>query len=162
MLTSTTTINRFGIYKPTGNAGTDKILLEWQSYVIGCSTEGGGPQNCSRYTRSMVRWTDMKGTLSSFLSLCQGCEHHGPEPVNESSWSLYQLSAKRNLRLEITEMSEVFAPDHYPGSEFHSTFIHMLQEDMSADGITKTRGSNYMFVDTVQSLLCATRPLMHS
>lgn len=111
----------------------------------------------------MVRWTDLRGTLtSSFLSLCQGCEHYGPNPVHECSWSLYQLSAKRNLRLEITEMSEVFAPDHYPGSEFHSTFIHILQENMSADGITRTRGSNYLFVDTVQSLLCATRPLMHS
>uniref|UniRef100_A0A3Q3VQ02 Dynein axonemal intermediate chain 7 n=1 Tax=Mola mola TaxID=94237 RepID=A0A3Q3VQ02_MOLML len=104
--------------------------------------------------------------MALFASACafswSKWNHYGPNPVHECSWSLYQLSAKRNLRLEITEMSEVFAPDHYPGSEFHSTFIHMLQENMSADGITRTRGSNYLFVDTVQSLLCATRPLMHS
>lgn len=94
--------------------------------------------------------------------LCQVCEHHGPAPVPKGSWSLYLLGAQRSQKLEISEKSEAFSPDHYPGSEFHSTFIHMLQDNMSADGIARTRESNYLFVDTVQSLLCATRPLMYS
>ncbi|XP_034719562.1 protein CASC1 isoform X2 [Etheostoma cragini] len=92
----------------------------------------------------------------------QACEHHGPDPVPKDSWSLYLLGAQRSQKLEITETSEQFSPDYYPGSEFHSTFIHMLQDNMSTDGTARTRESNYLFVDTVQSLLCATRPLMYS
>ncbi|XP_070709649.1 dynein axonemal intermediate chain 7 [Pempheris klunzingeri] len=92
----------------------------------------------------------------------QVCEHHGPDPVPEASWSLYLLGAQRSQKLEITDKSEAFSPDLYPGSEFHSTFIHMLQDGMSTDGIARTRESSYVFVDTVQSLLCATRPLMYS
>uniref|UniRef100_A0A3Q4I3L2 Dynein axonemal intermediate chain 7 n=1 Tax=Neolamprologus brichardi TaxID=32507 RepID=A0A3Q4I3L2_NEOBR len=72
--------------------------------------------------------------------------------------TLYAMSRK----LEITETGEAFSPDHYPGSEFHSTFIHLLQDTMSPDGVARTRNSHHLFVDTVQSLLCATRPLMYS
>uniref|UniRef100_A0A3B4ULR7 Dynein axonemal intermediate chain 7 n=1 Tax=Seriola dumerili TaxID=41447 RepID=A0A3B4ULR7_SERDU len=79
-----------------------------------------------------------------------------------NSWSLYLLGAQRSQKLQITEKSEAFSPDLYPGSEFHSTFIHMLQDNMSTEGIARTRESNYLFIDTVQSLLCATRPLMYS
>lgn len=93
---------------------------------------------------------------------CQVCEHCGSAPVPKDSWSLYLLGAQRSQKLEITESSEAFSPDLYPGSEFHSTFIHMLQDNMSSEGIARTRESSYLFVDTVQSLLCATRPLMFS
>lgn len=87
--------------------------------------------------------------------LGQACEHHSAAPVPEGSRSLYQLGAQRSQKLEVTEKSDCYSPDLYPGSEFHSTFIHMLQDDMSIEGIARTRE----FVDTVQSLLCATRPL---
>ncbi|XP_077941172.1 dynein axonemal intermediate chain 7 isoform X4 [Gasterosteus aculeatus] len=97
-------------------------------------------------------------TLISLLG--QACEHHSAAPVPEGSWSLYQLGAQRSQKLEVTEKSDGYSPDLYPGSEFHSTFIHMLQDDMSIEGIARTRESDYLFVDTVQSLLCATRPLM--
>ncbi|KAL6116985.1 dnai7 [Pungitius sinensis] len=92
----------------------------------------------------------------------QVCEHHGPAPVPKGSWSLYQLGAQRSQKLEITEKRDDYSPDLYPGSELHSTFIHMLQDNMSIEGMARTRESNYLFVDTVQSLLCATRPLMYS
>lgn len=98
----------------------------------------------------------------TFVFLDQVCEHHGPTPVSKGSWSLYLLGAQRSQKLEMTERSEAFSPDHHPGSEFHSTFVHMLQDDVSIEGIARTRESNYLFVDTVQSLLCATRPLMYS
>uniref|UniRef100_A0A3Q2CFS3 Dynein axonemal intermediate chain 7 n=1 Tax=Cyprinodon variegatus TaxID=28743 RepID=A0A3Q2CFS3_CYPVA len=65
-------------------------------------------------------------------------------------------------KLKITENSEAFSPDHVPGSLVHNTFIHMLEDNMSPDGIDMTRHSNYCFVDTVQNLLCATRPLVFS
>lgn len=135
-------------------------------------------------SEAMFKWTDQRWTLQQnkrkskipnllwnslffpsvyiFPFLCQACEHHGPAPVPKGSWSLYLLGAQRSQKLEMIERSEAFAPDHYPGSEFHSTFIHMLQDNMSTDGIARTRESNYLFVDTVQSLLCATRPLMYS
>ncbi|KAM6961849.1 dynein axonemal intermediate chain 7 [Tautogolabrus adspersus] len=107
-------------------------------------------------------WSKWNAKCGAEHLVMQVCEHHGPAPVPRDSWSLYLLGAQRSQKLEITESSEAFSPDHYPSSEFHSTFIHMLQDEMSADGITKTRESNNLFVDTIQSLLCATRPLMYS
>uniref|UniRef100_A0A3B4F8D8 Dynein axonemal intermediate chain 7 n=1 Tax=Pundamilia nyererei TaxID=303518 RepID=A0A3B4F8D8_9CICH len=95
-------------------------------------------------------------------STAKVCEHHNPSPVPKDSWSLYLLGAQRSRKLAITETSEAFSPDHYPGSEFHSTFIHLLQDTMSPDGVARTRNSHHLFVDTVQSLLCATRPLMYT
>uniref|UniRef100_A0A3Q2XD27 Dynein axonemal intermediate chain 7 n=1 Tax=Hippocampus comes TaxID=109280 RepID=A0A3Q2XD27_HIPCM len=88
------------------------------------------------------------------------CEHQGLNPPPEDLWSLYLVAAQRFQKLEITETSEVFCADHHPDSEFHSTFIHMLQDNMSPEGISRTREAHFLFVDTVQSLFCATRPLM--
>ncbi|XP_041637248.1 dynein intermediate chain CFAP94, axonemal [Cheilinus undulatus] len=107
-------------------------------------------------------WSKWNAKCGAEHLVMQVCEHRGPGPVPRDSWSLYLLGAQRSQRLEITESSEAFSPDHYPGSEFHSTFIHMLQDSMSADGITRTRESDNLFVDTIQGLLCATRPLMYA
>ncbi|XP_034019519.1 protein CASC1 isoform X2 [Thalassophryne amazonica] len=92
----------------------------------------------------------------------QMCEHHGPAPVSEGSWRLYLLGAQKIRKLKVTEDSECFSPEHYPGSEFHSTLFHMMQDDMSPDGIVNITKSSYQFVDAVQNLLCATRPLAYS
>ncbi|XP_074554374.1 dynein axonemal intermediate chain 7 [Halichoeres trimaculatus] len=107
-------------------------------------------------------WSKWNAKCGAEHLVIQACEHHDPAPVPRDSWRLYLLTAQRSQKLEITERSEAFSPDFYSGSEFHSTFIHMLQDDMSPDSITKTRESDYLFVGTVQSLLCATRPLMYS
>lgn len=90
------------------------------------------------------------------------CEHLSPSPVPKDSWSLYLVGAQKSLKLHITDAGESFSLDHCPGSEFHSTFIHMLQDNVSAEGTAMARKSTYLFIDTVQSLLCATKPLMHS
>lgn len=92
----------------------------------------------------------------------QACEHRGPGPVPKQSWGLYLLGAQRCKKLGISERSEAFSPDHDPGSEFHSTFIHMLQDSMSVDVVAQARESHYLFVSTVQSLLCSSRPLIFS
>ncbi|XP_055009212.1 dynein axonemal intermediate chain 7 isoform X2 [Boleophthalmus pectinirostris] len=92
----------------------------------------------------------------------QVCEHLAPGPVPKDRLCLYLLGAQRSQRLGISESSEDFSPDHCAGTEFHSTFIHMLQDHMSAEGIARTRASHNLFVDTVQSLLCATRPLLYA
>uniref|UniRef100_A0A8D3B229 Dynein axonemal intermediate chain 7 n=1 Tax=Scophthalmus maximus TaxID=52904 RepID=A0A8D3B229_SCOMX len=107
-------------------------------------------------------WSKWNAECGAGHLVIQGCEHHGSDTVPKDSWSLFLLGAQRYHKLEITEKSEAFSPDHDPGTDCHSTFIHMLQDNMSADGIARTRGSNYLFVDTVQNLLCASRPLMHS
>uniref|UniRef100_A0A3P9CP33 Dynein axonemal intermediate chain 7 n=1 Tax=Maylandia zebra TaxID=106582 RepID=A0A3P9CP33_9CICH len=107
-------------------------------------------------------WSKWNAKCGAEHLVMQVCEHHNPSPVPKDSWSLYLLGAQRSRKLAITETSEAFSPDHYPGSEFHSTFIHLLQDTMSPDGVARTRNSHHLFVDTVQSLLCATRPLMYS
>ncbi|XP_039891524.1 dynein intermediate chain CFAP94, axonemal isoform X1 [Simochromis diagramma] len=107
-------------------------------------------------------WSKWNAKCGAEHLIMQVCEHHNPSPVPKDSWSLYLLGAQRSRKLAITETSEAFSPDHYPGSEFHSTFIHLLQDTMSPDGVARTRNSHHLFVDTVQSLLCATRPLMYS
>ncbi|KAM3588296.1 uncharacterized protein V6R79_025724 [Siganus canaliculatus] len=107
-------------------------------------------------------WSKWNSRCDAKHLVLQVCEHSGPDPVPKDSWSLYLLGAQRSQKLGIRETTEAFCTDLYPGSEIHSTFIHMLQDDMSPDGIARTRGSSYQFVDTVQSLLCATRPFMYS
>uniref|UniRef100_A0A3B3ZKS7 Dynein axonemal intermediate chain 7 n=1 Tax=Periophthalmus magnuspinnatus TaxID=409849 RepID=A0A3B3ZKS7_9GOBI len=92
----------------------------------------------------------------------QVCEHFATGPVPKDRWCLYLLGAQRSQMLGISESSEAFSPDHCLGTEFHSTFIHMLQDHMSTEGIARTRTSHNLFVDTVQSLLCATRPLLYA
>lgn len=93
---------------------------------------------------------------------CQACEHLSPDPVPEDSWNLYLLAAQKIFKLDIVESSKAFDPEYDPKRGFHSTLIHMLQETMRADSIARSRESTVLFVDTVQSLLCATRPLMYS
>ncbi|KAK5613900.1 hypothetical protein CRENBAI_014665 [Crenichthys baileyi] len=107
-------------------------------------------------------WSKWNAICGEEHLVLQVCEHHDPTPVPEDSWSMYLVGAQRSQKLEITENSEAFSPDHVPDSRFHSTFIHMLQDNMSPDGIAMARNSHYWFVDTVQSLLCATRPLVYS
>lgn len=105
---------------------------------------------------------EKKKTHKKYSSLRQACEHHGSAPVPEQSWSLYLLGTQRSKKLELTEECEAFSPDHAPGSEFHSTFIHILRDTMSVEGVAQAGGSHYLFVSTVESLLCGTRPLTYS
>ncbi|XP_024913209.1 dynein axonemal intermediate chain 7 isoform X3 [Cynoglossus semilaevis] len=107
-------------------------------------------------------WSKWNTKCSAEHLMVQACEHHGPGPVSKDSWHLYLLGAQMSQKLEMRENGQTLSLDHHPGSEFHSTFIHMLQEDMSDDGRARSRDSSFLFVNTVQSLLCATRPLMFS
>ncbi|XP_061571116.1 dynein axonemal intermediate chain 7-like [Cololabis saira] len=108
---------------------------------------------------SWSKWNAKSGTRDLVM---QVCEHYDATPIPEDSWTLYLLAPQRSKKLELTEKCEGFSPDHYPGSEFHSTLIHILQDDMSPDAVARTRKSHHLFVDTVHRLLCATRPLVYS
>ncbi|KAM7378036.1 hypothetical protein PAMA_013097 [Pampus argenteus] len=150
------------------NAGINIFVNEYtDKYVSTCGkdplTEHAAYEQMALFASACAySWSKWNAKCGSEHLVMQVCEHHGPTPVPKGLWSLYLLGAQRSQKLEITEKSEAFSPDICPGSEFHSTFIHMLQDNMSTDGIARTRESNYLFVDTVQSLLCATRPLMYS
>ncbi|XP_045892908.1 dynein axonemal intermediate chain 7 isoform X2 [Micropterus dolomieu] len=150
------------------NAGINIFVNEYtDKYVSTCGkdplTEYAAYEQMALFASACAfSWSKWNAKCGPEHLIMQVCEHHGPAPVPKGSWSLYLLGAQRSQKLEITEGSEAFSPDHYPGSEFHSTFIHTLQDNMSSNGIARTRESNYLFVDTVQSLLCATRPLMYS
>ncbi|KAM3858989.1 dynein axonemal intermediate chain 7-like [Diretmus argenteus] len=142
------------------NEYTDKYV---SSYGKDPLTEHAAYEQMALFSSACAfSWSQWNSKCGAEHLVMQACEHHGPAPVPKDSWRLYLLGAQRSLKLKIREKSEVFSPAFYPGSKFHSTFIHMLQEDMSADGVAKTTESHYLFVDTVQSLLCATRPLMYS
>ncbi|XP_029902303.1 dynein axonemal intermediate chain 7 [Myripristis murdjan] len=150
------------------NAGINIFVNEYtDKYVSTCGkdplTEHAAYEQMALLSSACAfSWSQWNAKCGAEHLVMQVCEHHGPSPVPKDSWSLYLLGAQRNQKLEITEKSEAFSPDLYPESEFHSTFIHMLQDDMSTDGTARARNSHYLFVDTVQSLLCATRPLMYS
>ncbi|XP_059182374.1 dynein axonemal intermediate chain 7 [Centropristis striata] len=150
------------------NTGINIFVNEYtEKYISTCGkdplTEHAAYEQMALFASACAfSWSKWNAKCGAEHLVMQVCEHHGPDPVPRGSWSLYLLGAQRSQKLGITKNSEAFSPDHYPESEFHSTFIHMLQDNMSTDGIIKTRESNYLFVDTVQSLLCATRPLMYS
>uniref|UniRef100_A0A3B4XXM8 Dynein axonemal intermediate chain 7 n=1 Tax=Seriola lalandi dorsalis TaxID=1841481 RepID=A0A3B4XXM8_SERLL len=150
------------------NVGINIFVNEYTNkYVSTCGkdplTEHAAYEQMALFASACAfSWSKWNAKCGAEHLVMQVCEHQGPAPVLKNSWSLYLLSAQRSQKLQITEKSEAFSPDLYPGSEFHSTFIHMLQDNMSTEGIARTRESNYLFIDTVQSLLCATRPLMYS
>ncbi|XP_073336496.1 dynein axonemal intermediate chain 7 [Pagrus major] len=150
------------------NAGINIFVNEYtDKYVSACGkdplTEHAAYEQMALFASACAfSWSKWNAKCGAEHLVLQVCEHLSPAPVPKSSWSLYLLGAQRSQKLEITERSEAFSPDHYPGSDFHSTFIHVLQDNMSADGLARTRESSYLFIDTVQSLLCSTRPLMYS
>ncbi|XP_022604872.1 protein CASC1 [Seriola dumerili] len=156
------------LQKAMVNVGINVFVNEYtDKYVSTCGkdplTEHAAYEQMALFASACAfSWSKWNAKCGAEHLVMQVCEHQGPAPVLRNSWSLYLLGAQRSQKLQITEKSEAFSPDLYPGSEFHSTFIHMLQDNMSTEGIARTRESNYLFIDTVQSLLCATRPLMYS
>uniref|UniRef100_A0A3B5LNR9 Dynein axonemal intermediate chain 7 n=1 Tax=Xiphophorus couchianus TaxID=32473 RepID=A0A3B5LNR9_9TELE len=108
------------------------------------------------------KWSKWNDTCGEENLVLQGSEHLKIGLVPEDSWSTYFMGSQRTRQLEITENSEDFSIDHAAGSEFHSTLIHLLQDSMSPDGLALVRQSHYCFIDTVQTLLSATRPLVFS
>ncbi|KAM8910295.1 dynein axonemal intermediate chain 7 isoform 2-T2 [Spinachia spinachia] len=150
------------------NAGVNITVNEFtDKYVCTCGKdplieEAAYKQMALFASASAFAWSKWNVECGVEHLVMQVCEHHIPAPVLKGSWILYQLGAQRSQKLEITEKSDCYSPDLYPGSEFHSTFIHMLQDNTSIEGIARIRESNYLFVDTVENLLRATRPLMYS
>ncbi|XP_056878608.1 dynein axonemal intermediate chain 7 isoform X2 [Takifugu flavidus] len=150
------------------NAGINVFVNEHsEKYVSTCAkdplTEHAAYEQMALFASACAfSWSKWNTSCGSEHLVLQACEHHGADPVPKESWSLYLLGAQRYKKLAITDQSEAFSPEHDPGSEFHSTFIHMLQDSMSAGGVARTRESHYLFVNTVQSLLCGTRPLMYA
>uniref|UniRef100_A0A8C2C0B7 Dynein axonemal intermediate chain 7 n=1 Tax=Cyprinus carpio TaxID=7962 RepID=A0A8C2C0B7_CYPCA len=108
---------------------------------------------------SWSRWNSQCGQEHLVL---QACEQLEAGPVAEEEWSLYLLGAQRNQHLKMKEHDDSFSPELTEGSEFHSTFLHMLRQDMSTEGQARVRQSHYLYTDTVQRLLCATRVLTYS
>uniref|UniRef100_A0A673K0G0 Dynein axonemal intermediate chain 7 n=1 Tax=Sinocyclocheilus rhinocerous TaxID=307959 RepID=A0A673K0G0_9TELE len=108
---------------------------------------------------SWSRWNTQCGQEHLVL---QACEQLEAGPVAEEAWSLYLLGAQRNQHLKMKEHDDSFSPELAEGSEFHSTFLHMLRQDMSTEGQARVRQSHYLYTDTVQRLLCATRVLTYS
>ncbi|XP_055046477.2 dynein axonemal intermediate chain 7 [Misgurnus anguillicaudatus] len=108
---------------------------------------------------SWSRWNSQCGQAHLVL---QACEQLKAEPVADDAWSLYLLGAQRSQRLKMKEHDESFSPELADGTEFHSTFLHMLRPDISSEGQEKVSQSHYLFIDTVQRLLCATRVLTFS
>uniref|UniRef100_A0A3Q1F0M0 Dynein axonemal intermediate chain 7 n=1 Tax=Acanthochromis polyacanthus TaxID=80966 RepID=A0A3Q1F0M0_9TELE len=161
-------MNVSALQKAMINAGVNIFVNQYtDNYVSTCGkdplTEHAAYEQMALFASacafSRSKWNSKCGAEHLVM---QACEHLDSAPVPEDSWSLYLLGAQRSQKLEITEESEDFSSDHHPSSEFHSTFIHMLQDSMSPGGVARTRESHHLFVDTVQSLLCATRPLMYS
>ncbi|XP_022073332.2 dynein axonemal intermediate chain 7 [Acanthochromis polyacanthus] len=161
-------MNVSALQKAMINAGVNIFVNQYtDNYVSTCGkdplTEHAAYEQMALFASACAfSWSKWNSKCGAEHLVMQACEHLDSAPVPEDSWSLYLLGAQRSQKLEITEESEDFSSDHHPSSEFHSTFIHMLQDSMSPGGVARTRESHHLFVDTVQSLLCATRPLMYS
>uniref|UniRef100_A0A673I4H0 Dynein axonemal intermediate chain 7 n=1 Tax=Sinocyclocheilus rhinocerous TaxID=307959 RepID=A0A673I4H0_9TELE len=98
----------------------------------------------------------------ALMSSAVACEQLEAGPVAEEAWSLYLLGAQRNQHLKMKEHDDSFSPELTEGSEIHSTFLHMLRQNMSTKGQARVRQSHDLYTDTVQKLLCATRVLTYS
>ncbi|TRY62242.1 hypothetical protein DNTS_020207 [Danionella cerebrum] len=108
---------------------------------------------------SWSRWNSKCGQEHLVL---QAFEQLEAGPVSEKDWSVYLCGAQRNQLLKMKEHDDTFSPELAEGSEFHSTFVHMLRQDMSPESQARVRGSHHLYTDIVQKLLCATRVLTYS
>uniref|UniRef100_A0A8C2A1Y1 Dynein axonemal intermediate chain 7 n=1 Tax=Cyprinus carpio TaxID=7962 RepID=A0A8C2A1Y1_CYPCA len=108
---------------------------------------------------SWSRWNTQCGEEHLVL---QAYEQLESGSVAEEAWSLYLLGAQRNQHLKMNEHDKSISPELAEGSEFHSTFLHMLRQDMSTEGQARVCQSHCLYTDTVQRLLCATRVLTYS
>ncbi|KAM9824535.1 dynein axonemal intermediate chain 7 [Neosynchiropus ocellatus] len=150
-------MSRDGLQRAMVMAGINIFVNEnSENYVSVCTkdplTEHAVYEQMALYSSSCAfSW-------SKWNSVC-GAEHL---VVQETSWGMYLIGAQRVQKLKMTETSQTFSPEHQPGTDFHSTVIHMLQDHMSAAGMARTRTTDFRFVDTVQSLLCSVRPLVFS
>ncbi|XP_058272929.1 dynein axonemal intermediate chain 7 [Hemibagrus wyckioides] len=108
---------------------------------------------------SRSQWNPQCGQEHLIL---QACEHLEAGPVPQEVWSLYLLGAQRSQGLKMTEMSDGFSSELAEDTEFHSTFLHTLRDVVSPEGRDRLDHTHYLFVDTVQRLLCATRLLTFS
>ncbi|XP_066523222.1 dynein axonemal intermediate chain 7 isoform X2 [Hoplias malabaricus] len=107
-------------------------------------------------------WSQWNARCEQEHLVLQVCEQLEAGPVPERAWSLYLLGAQRNQRLKMTEMNEEFSSELANGTEFHSTFLHLLRDSMSPEGRARVSHSHHLFLHTVQRLLCATRVLTFS
>ncbi|XP_063073646.1 dynein axonemal intermediate chain 7 [Engraulis encrasicolus] len=107
-------------------------------------------------------WSKWNAQCGQQHLVLQVCEHLDERPVDMGAWSLYLLGAQRSQRLAMSEGSPAFSPQLAPGTEFHSTFLHMLRDVMSEASNQRVRSSHHLYVETVQSLLSATRVLTYS
>ncbi|KAI4873702.1 hypothetical protein NFI96_023391 [Prochilodus magdalenae] len=113
----------------------------------------------SAFAFSWSQWNAQCGQEHLVLQVCEQLE---AGPVPERAWSLYLLGAQRSQRLKITERSEAFSPELAEGTEFHSTFLHMLRDTMSPEARVRISHSHHLYIDTVQKLLYSTRILTFS
>ncbi|XP_066561446.1 dynein axonemal intermediate chain 7 isoform X1 [Amia ocellicauda] len=107
-------------------------------------------------------WSRWNAACGKDHLVIQVSEHLKTEPVAEEEWALYLLSARRSLRLKITEYSSAFEADLAEGTEFHSTFLHMVKDGISDSVLERVNQSRPLFIDCVHKLLCATRVLTYS
>ncbi|XP_028809621.1 dynein axonemal intermediate chain 7 isoform X2 [Denticeps clupeoides] len=107
-------------------------------------------------------WSQWNTQCGQEHLVLQVSEHLEEGPVPEKAWSLYLLGAQRSQRLQMNERSASFSPELPEGTEYHSTFLHMLQDGMSASAQARVRQSHYLYISTVQHLLCGTRVLTYS
>ncbi|KAL2076614.1 hypothetical protein ACEWY4_027786 [Coilia grayii] len=107
-------------------------------------------------------WSQWNAQCGQEHLVLQVCEQLEAGPVKLGAWSLYLLGAQRSQRLAMSEGSPAFSPQLAPGTEFHSTFLHMLRDALSPDATQRIRASHHHYVETVQRLLCATRVLTYS
>ncbi|MBN3317521.1 CASC1 protein, partial [Atractosteus spatula] len=113
----------------------------------------------SAYAFCWSQWNAEQGKQHLVM---QVSEHLKTDPVSEEEWSLYLLSTQKAMRLKNREYCESFSTELAEGSEFHSTFLHMLKERMCDAALDRINHSHYLFIDCVQKLLYATRVLTYS
>nr|XP_015207529.1 PREDICTED: protein CASC1 isoform X2 [Lepisosteus oculatus] len=107
-------------------------------------------------------WSQWNAEQGKEHLVMQVSEHLKTDPVSEEEWSLYLLSTQKAMRLKNREYYESFSTELAEGSEFHSTFLHMLKERMCDAALDRINRSHYLFIDCVQKLLYATRVLTYS
>ncbi|XP_072000913.1 dynein axonemal intermediate chain 7 isoform X2 [Engystomops pustulosus] len=108
---------------------------------------------CPSFSFAWSKWNQSCGYERIIMKVREG---------SGSDWSLYMQSPQRWQRLGLSESSDVFSEELYPGSAFHSTLYHMIRDHCSAEAPERLRRAHHLFLDCVYSLLSATRPLTHS
>lgn len=94
--------------------------------------------------------------------LFQSCETLEDEPLPEEDWSLFLMTKRRCMKLNMTEFDEIYSEEYAEGTHFKSNMYHLIKETVSEEAKERITNTSNQYIDCVTQLLSATKVLTYA